>query len=119
MLWLPIGISLLMSVALFGLWGVLLARRAVPELSQGLPSIRFHIGAELVTAACLLASAALLASADGPAVRLFATASLGAIAYSTVNSPGYYADRGNWAIVGMFGLLFVLALVAIAVLVVG
>ena len=116
-LWYPIAVSALMSVALFGLWGRLLVRHAVPELNAGLPSIRFHIVAELLTAAVLLAGAVWLAVADSPMARLVAAASLGAIAYSTINSPGYYADRGQRAVVVVFGVLTVLALTAILVLV--
>lgn len=118
MLWYPILVSALMGVALFGLWAMLLVRHAVPELTAGLPSIRFHIGAELLSAGALLASALWLILADGPTARLVAAASLGAIAYSTINSPGYYADRGNRAVVAMFGLLAILALTAIGVLMV-
>jgi hypothetical protein len=47
-----------------------------------------------------------------------ASASLGAITYSTVNSPGYYADRGDRPVVVMFGVLTVFAVSAIVVLVV-
>lgn len=118
MLWYPIVVAALMGVALLGLWASLVARRAVPELTAGLPSIRFHIGAEVVTAATLLAGAAWLMVGDGPAARLVAAASLGAVAYSTINSPGYYADRGERAVVLMFGVLAILALSAIVVLLV-
>jgi hypothetical protein len=116
MLWYPIVVSALMGVALLGLWGRLLFRSAIPELNAGLPSIRFHIVVELLTAAALLGSAIWLAVADSPTAHLAATASLGAIAYSTINSPGYYADRGNWTVVVMFGALTVIALTAILVL---
>jgi hypothetical protein len=118
MLWYPILICGLMGIAVFGLWGVLLARRAVPELNAGLPSIRFHIAAELLTAVALVASAAWLAAGDSAEARQVASASLGAITYSTVNSPGYYADRGERPVVVMFGVLTVLAVSAIVVLVV-
>jgi hypothetical protein len=116
MLWYPIVVSALMGVALFGLWGMLLARRAVPELNAGLPSIRFHIAAELLTATALLGSAVLLAVADTAVARMVATASLGAITYSTINSPGYYADQGQTTVVAMFGVLALLAVSAILVL---
>ena len=118
MLWYPIAVSALMGVALVGLWGTLVVRNAVPELAAGLPSIRFHIAAELLTAAALLAGAAWLVVADGAMARTFDAASLGAIAYSTVNSPGYYADRGNRTVVAMFGVLLILAVTAILVLLV-
>jgi hypothetical protein len=107
-----------MGGAVFGLWGMLLARHAVPELDAGLPSIRFHIVAELATATALLGCAVWLAVADSSIARLAATASRGAIAYSTINSPGYYADRGQLAVVVMFGVLTILAVTAILVLLV-
>src|SRR5690242_879302 len=108
---------MLLSVALFAMWGVLLIRHAVPELNEGRPSIRFHIGAELLAACGLLTSAVWLALADDTSARLFATASFGAILYSTINSPGYYADQGNRAVVAMFAVLAVLTIAAIGVLV--
>lgn len=118
MLWVTIAVSIVTGVSVIGLWMVLLARHAVPELAAGLPSIRFHIAAELLAAAGLLVGAALLALADGPVARLVSAVSLGAIAYSAVNSPGYYADRGDRAVVAMFGivlLVIVAALLALAV----
>jgi len=118
MLWYPIVVSGLMGVALIGLWLMLLVRQAVPELTAGLPSIRFHIAAELLTAVALLAGGIWVAVADGPTARVLDAASLGAIVYSTVNSPGYYADRGNRTVVAMFGVLAILAVTAILVLVV-
>jgi hypothetical protein len=78
-MWYAIAVTTVLGVALIGFWAMLLARHAVPELNAGLPSIRFHIGAELLTAAGLPASAACLALTDGTAARLLATASLGAV----------------------------------------
>ena len=113
MVWFAVGLCLLVGVAIIGLWGVLISGQRVPELTQGLPSIRFHIGAELVTATPLVASGAWLLFGGGPEARLVAVAALGATAYSTINSPGYYADRGNRSVVVMFGVLFLLVLTAI------
>lgn len=118
MLWYTIVISGLMGFALIGLWAALLVRHAVPELTAGLPSIRFHIAAELLTAVALLAGAVWLAVGDEPAARLLDAAGLGAIVYSTVNSPGYYAHRGNRTVVVMFGVLAIMAVAAILVLLV-
>ncbi len=118
MIWFPVAVALFMGVATIGLWTVLVLNRAVPELAEGLPSIRFHVGAEVLTATFLIASGLWLLLADGPEARLLAVAALGATAYSTVNSPGYYADRGNRLVVAMFAVLLLLALAAIVVLIV-
>lgn len=67
----------------------------------------------------LLAGAIWRVLADGPMARAFDAASLGASACSTVNSPGYYADRGNRTVVAMFGVLAILTVTAIVLLLVG
>lgn len=113
-----IAVAAFDGIALIGLWAMLLFRHAVPELNAGLPSIRFHIAAELSTAVILLIGALSLAAADTPTARLVVAVGLGAITYSTVNSPGYYADQGNRPLVLMFGVLAVIAVVAICVLIV-
>ena len=118
MAWYPILVSAVVGVAVIGLWGALIVRRAVPELADGLASIRFHIAAEVLSATALLVSAVWLSVADSPTARLVTCGALGAIAYSTVNSPGYYADRGNRPVVAMFGVLTLLTLTAIAALIV-
>jgi hypothetical protein len=117
--WYPIAISALIGLAIVGLWGVLIRRHAVPELDQGLPSIRFHIAAELLTATGLLVAAAWLVAADSAEARLLDAGALGAVVYSTINSPGYYADRGERPVVATFAALSIVALSAIAVLMFG
>jgi len=116
MLTIPIITSAALGIAVLGLWGSMIARHAVPELADGRPSIRFHIGAELITGAALLLGAALLAVADGPVARMIDAAALGAILYSTVNSPGYYADQDNQPMVAIFGILTLAALGGLAAL---
>jgi uncharacterized membrane protein len=36
--------------------------------------------------------------------------STGMLLYSVVASPGYFAQQGQWALVGMFGVLLLMAL---------
>ena len=92
------------GVGIAGLWTLLIVRRNVPELSQGLASIRFHIAAEfLMAAALLLGGLALWIGA--PWAPPIAAAALGGALYSSINSPGYYADRGQRSMVLMFGLV--------------
>lgn len=99
------------GVAIAGLWTVLLATGQVPEVDEGRLDIWFHLAAELLTAALLVAAGAALLRrwARG---RLLAAVALGALGYTTVNSAGYYADAGDWAMVGMFAVLTACTLLA-------
>jgi hypothetical protein len=78
------------------------ARRRPYRRAHGRPrDIWFHLSAELVTAGLLVAAGiALLRRA--PAGRQLAAVGSGALLYTALNSAGYYADLGEWAVVGMF-----------------
>ena len=92
------------GVAIAGLWTGLLATGQVPEIAAAQRDIWFHLGAEFLTAGLLVAGGvALLRRA--PHARRLAAVGLGALLYTTVNSAGYYADDGAWAIVAMFLVL--------------
>lgn len=99
--WLQIGVG----VAIVGLWTMLLATRQVPQIPAGNRDIWFHLTAELLTAALLIAAGAWLLSTGTDAARLLSAFALGALLYTTINSPGYYADRGEWPTVAMFAVL--------------
>jgi peptidoglycan/LPS O-acetylase OafA/YrhL len=102
------------SIAL--LWVVLLGAGQVPEVTEGRVDIWFHIAAEL-GAAALLVGAGVATLRRAPHARLLAAMAIGALAYTIVNSAGYYAEQGDWAMVAMFGLLgAVTALVSLRLL---
>jgi hypothetical protein len=96
--------QVVVGVAVAGLWAVLLATGQVPEVAEGRVDIWFHVAAELAMAGLLVgAGAALLRRA--PRAGLLSALALGWVGYSAVNSPGYYAQTGDWAAVVMFGLV--------------
>ena len=110
--WYGIALGLLV----FAQWGFFLVSGRVPELRDRPREIVFHIVAEFAMALVLLAgSIGLLVSWSGAGVIYLAGA--GMVIYSVINSPAYFAQRGNWVLVGMFMLL--LALTVAAVVVVG
>jgi hypothetical protein len=114
--WFVIGVSIGVGLSIASLWSTLLLRRQVPELALNLPSIRFHLTAEL------LASIGLLVGGIGmllhaPWGTVIAAVALGAALYSTINSPGYYADRRQLPIVVLFLVLAFVIAAAIAFLV--
>lgn len=107
--------QVVVGVAVAGLWVVLLTTGQVPEVVEGRVDIWFHIAAELVMAGLLIgAGAALLRRA--PHSALLSALALGWLGYSAVNSPSYYAQTGDWAAVGMFGLVLAATTGALTVL---
>jgi hypothetical protein len=101
--------QVLSGAAMIVLWTLLLATGQVPELEAGQRDILFHLLAELLAATALLVAgtAVLRRHERGTTLSAFA---LGALLYTSVNSSGYYADTGDWAAVGMFGVLALCAL---------
>ena len=97
---LVVWFQLTMGVAITALWTVLLLTGQVPEVQQGRVDIWFHVGAELAMAGLLLAGGiAVLRQAERG--RMLSALALGWLGYSALNSPGYYAQSGDWPIVGM------------------
>ena len=104
--------SLLVGLGMIGQWAFSLARGQVPEIGTEPFRIAFHLAAEFLTALALIAAGlGLLAGAWwGRQVYPVAT---GMLLYTCIVSPGYFAQKGQWPLVGVFGLLLVLALLSL------
>lgn len=100
-----------------GFWIMLFATDQVftPGSVQTPIEIAYHLAAELSTAALLIASGATLLYSV-PWARLLVGVSLGMLLYSVVNSPGFYANKGNLPMVAMFSVLTLLTVIAIVAL---
>lgn len=108
--------EIVVGVAMLGLWTALLATRQVPQIAAGDREIWFHLAAELVTAVLLVAAGIVLVA--DPTATVLSGVAIGALLYTTIASPGYYAARGEWPPVILFGILAVATLVASAALLV-
>jgi hypothetical protein len=104
--------AIVVGVGMIGQWLFFLATGQVPEFKTEPLRIRFHLAAEFATAIALLVGGiALLTGQDwGPWFYLLA---MGMLLYTVVVSPGYFAEKGQWAFVGMFAVVLLLALVSI------
>ena len=93
-------------------WIFFLATGGVPELQTEPWRISLHLAAEFTTALMLIVSgiAMLKATAWGKKVLLVG---LGMVIYSEIVSPGYFAQLGQWALVGMFAVLLIGAILGV------
>ena len=93
-------------------WAFFIATGEVPEIRTEPVALAFHLAAEAVAAAILVLSGAWLLRGhpSGPRLGLVAN---GMLIYTVVVSPGYFAQAGQWPLVGMFAVLLVVAVVSV------
>jgi len=109
--WYGISVGILIIIQ----WIFFLATSSVPEFQTTHWAIGFHMMAELCLAlALLIGGIAILRSKSWGEKALLAA--LGMAIYSEINSPGYFAQLGQWALVAMFALLLFGAVVAVIVI---
>ena len=108
--------ALVVGVGMIGQWILFLATGQVPELETEPLRIRFHLAAEFTTALALLVGGLALLT-DQPWGRWFYLLAAGMLLYTVIVSPGYFAEKGQWAFVGMFAVVLLLALVSIILVV--
>jgi hypothetical protein len=111
----PAVYGICVGLMMLAQWIFFIAAGQVPELQTEPYRIAFHLAAEFFTAAGLIVSGiALLKGAPwgGKACLIFT----GMLTYTVIISPGYFAQQGQWALVGMFVVLLILALINVRVL---
>jgi hypothetical protein len=109
--WYGIGVGALILLQ----WAFFLTTNSVPELRTTPWEIGAHMFAELSLALALIVGGiGMLRSMQwGGKILLIA---LGMAIYSEINSPGYFAQSGQWTLVGMFAVLLFGAALSITVL---
>jgi len=106
--WFGIAVGSLMIIQ----WGYFLGTGQVPELQVEPLRIYFHLASEFITAIGLLVSGIAL-RLNKPWGKTSYTIATGMLLYSVIVSPGYFAQQGQWAPVGMFCVLLILALLSL------
>lgn len=103
--------SLVIGVLMLLQWLFFLLTDSVPEVRTEPIALAFHLAAEAATALALLAAGtALLRGRDGVVLGLVAN---GMLIYTVIVSPGYFAQLGQWPLVGMFAVLLAVAIASI------
>jgi hypothetical protein len=108
--------ALLVGIGMIGMWSISYFTKQIPELESEPVRIKFHLAAEFATALVLLIAGIGLFAKQAWAFSVYLVA-VGMLIYTAIVSPGYFAQRGQWAYVGMFAVILVLAIVSISILI--
>lgn len=104
--------AILVGLSMLGLWSMLYLTRQISELKTEPFRIVFHISGEVLTALMLIAGGIGLWSEVAWGLPIYLVA-MGMLFYTAIVSPGYYAQKGQWAMVAMFAVLLVLGSVSL------
>jgi hypothetical protein len=108
--------ALVVGLGMIGQWTFFLFTDQVPELKTEPYRIAFHLAAEFLTAVLLIVSGVGLLL-DASWSRPLYLVSIGMLLYTSVVSPGYFAQKREWPLVAMFALIFMLALLSLVLLI--
>jgi hypothetical protein len=104
--------ALLVGAGMLAQWGFFLITGQLPEVRTEPIRLAFHLAAEGLTALALVISGMgmLTRRAWGRTTSLIA---LGMLLYTAIVSPGYFAQQSGWAMVVLFALIFLGALISL------
>ena len=102
--------GILVGVGMLAQWSVSFFNRQIPELKTEPLRIGFHLAGEILTAVCLFVSGIglLSGSAWAPGVYLVAC---GMLLCTAIVSPGYFAQKGQYIWLVIFGALVVITVI--------
>jgi hypothetical protein len=104
--------GIVVGILMLAQWSFFLATGQVPEVQTEPVRLAFHLAAEGITALGLLVSGlALLRNETWARASLLVF--LGLVIYSEIVSPGYFAQQGQWALVAMFAVLLLGAILSV------
>ena len=101
------------GVLVLGWWAAALAGGDVEEVRAGQIDIWFHIAAEVTMAALLIAGGRLVLRGASGVGTFVSGLGLGALLYSVISAAGHFAELGESAAVGVFGVLGIATVAAI------
>lgn len=104
--------AIIVGIGMIGQWTMSYVTRQIPELTTEPIRIRFHLAAEMLTAIALISSGIGLLISFAWAKNVFLIA-MGMLFYTSIVSPGYFAQKGQWAWLGMFSTIILLGVVSI------
>ena len=104
--------AILMGISIIGIWILFYLTGSIPEIYSEPARIGMHLLAEALTGFGLILGGFGLFKSEKWGYRIYLI-SMGMLLYTLICSPGYYAQKGNYIFVGMFGALFVISAILI------
>lgn len=101
--------SIFVGVGMIAQWLISYFSHQIPELTTEPYRIAFHLAGEFITAVLIIVAGIRLFQTRKKAKRLYYVAT-GMLLYTSIVSPGYFAQLGVWAWVSMFAVILILAL---------
>lgn len=102
--------AIIIGLSMIGMWLMFYLSNSIPELATEPIRIGMHISAEIITALLLIAGGIGFYTNKQWGKNLYLIA-LGMLLYTLIQSPGYFLEQGDYAMVLMFFVMFVLGLV--------
>jgi hypothetical protein len=104
--------SILVGGGMFTQWTMSYFSHQILELKTEPIRIGFHLAGEMATALTLVISGIGLLSQATWSLTLFYVAS-GMLLYTAIVSPGYFAQKGQWIWIAVFGVLIALTVASL------
>ena len=104
--------SIIIGIAMIGMWLCLITTNQVPEINTEPIRITYHLIGELLTAILLLIGGIGLFTKRGWGFHVFLIA-LGMLLYTVIVSAGYYGQKNDMIMVGMFTIFQILTVLFI------
>ncbi len=108
----PAIYAIVVGLAMIVQWSVSYFTRQIPELASEPIRIGFHLAGEMMTAITLVMSGIGLLVGTPWAGAVFLI-SMGMLFYTAVVSPGYFAQKGQWIWLLIFGVMILVGILAI------
>ncbi|MBH1940920.1 hypothetical protein I5677_08460 [Mobilitalea sibirica] len=100
--------AIFIGVSIISLWIMLFLSSQIPELRTEPISISLHIFSEILLAITLIIAGIKLFKDTNNSKKWFLLA-MGLLIYSVINAAGYYGQNNEWAMVIMFGVIFMIS----------
>ena len=110
----PAAFAIIAGIGMIAMWVVSYVSKQIPELESEPIRIKFHLAAEFSTAILLIIAGTGLFTKQEWATSVYLIA-MGMLFYTVIVSPGYFAQKGQWGYIVMFGVILILALASLFV----
>jgi hypothetical protein len=108
---LPVAFAIIVGMGMLAQWSISYFTKQIPELESEPYRIWFHIAGEIITAVLLITGGIALL-AKWPSAQALYLLAMGMLIYTAIESPGYFAQKGQWAWVLIFAVIVILAILS-------